>query len=68
MDPLGAQPARNDDGVGAVREPDDEAAAAIRGRAADEGGLQLLQGELRREEGTEADELGMDHGAPRERE
>ena len=37
-------------------------------RAADEGGLELLQGELGREEGTEADELGMDHGVPRERE
>jgi hypothetical protein len=30
--------------------------------------MELLQGELRREEGTEADELGLDHGVPRERE
>ena len=48
--------------------PDEEAAAAIRDRAADEEGLEFLQGELGREEGTEADELGMDHGVPRERE
>jgi len=54
--------------VVAVREPDEEAAAAIRDRAANEGGLELLQGELGREERTEADELGMDHGVPRERE
>jgi hypothetical protein len=54
--------------VCAVGEPDEEAAAAIRDRAADEGGLELLQRELGREEGTEADELGMDHGVPRERE
>ena len=67
-DALGAQPTRDDDRVGAVREPDEEAAAAILDRAADEGGLELLQGELGREEGTEADELGMDHGVPRERE
>ena len=65
---LGAQPPRDDDRVVAVREPDEEAAAAIRDRAANEGGLELLQGELGREERTEADELGMDHGVPRERE
>ena len=65
---LGAQPTREDDRVGAVRKPDEEAAAAIRDRAADEGGLELLQGDLGREEGTEADELGMDHGVPREHE
>jgi hypothetical protein len=51
-----------------VRKPDEEAPTAIRDRAADEGGLELLQGELGREERTEADELGMDHGVPRVRE
>jgi hypothetical protein len=67
-DALDAQPTRDDDRVGAVREPDEEAGAAIRDGAADEGELELFQGELGREEGTEADVLGMDHGVPRERE
>ena len=67
-DALGAQPTRDDDRVDAVREPDEEAATAIGDRAADEGGLELLRGELGGEEGTEADELGMDQDVPRERE
>ncbi len=67
-DDLGAQPTGDNDRVGAIREPDEEAAAVIRNRATDEEGLQLLQGELGREEGAEADELGMDHSVPRERE
>jgi hypothetical protein len=67
-DAPGAQSTWKDDGVHAVREPHEETLTARRDGAADERELELVQRELGSEEGTETDELGIEHGIPREHE